>query len=93
MPGLARRLNYEFEIIQQNLNIISTNLSNSEFSLSFSIKEQALFTLGFHHQNLWNRQSSEDRISWLRDELEIDPFDPKLIIAPLKPQTDNPTKL
>lgn len=81
VPGLARRLNIEFEIIQRNLRIDFNSTTNA--NLSFSTKEQALFTLGFHHQNLWNRQSNEARIAWL-EELNLDPYDPKLIIAPLK---------
>ena len=91
VPGLARRLNNEFEIIQRNLKVDSIKLTDSDQNLAFSTKEQALFTLGFHHQNLWNRQSNEDRITWLQ-ELQLDPYNPALIIAPLKQQTDNPIK-
>lgn len=89
VPGLARRLNNEFEIIQRNLSIDSNDTTDA--NLSFSTKEQALFTLGFHHQNLWNRQSNEARIAWL-EELNVDPYNPKLIITPLRQQIDNPEK-
>jgi CRISPR-associated protein Csd1 len=81
--GLSKRLNNEFEAIQRSLGIAISKLSPPGMDSGFSTKEQALFTLGFHHQNLWNKQSSEDRIAWLK-ELELDPYDSKLIIAPLK---------
>jgi CRISPR-associated protein Csd1 len=88
VSGLSRRLNNELEAIQRHLDFNETTPNDK--NLSFSTKEQALFTLGFHHQNLWNKQSSEDRLAWLQ-KLNLDPYDPSLIIAPLK-QPSNSTE-
>jgi CRISPR-associated protein Csd1 len=89
VSGLAQRLNNEFQAIQRSLKIPTDQNDQSGSTFAFSTKEQALFTLGFHHQNLWNKQSSEDRIAWIQS-LNLDPYDPKLIIAPLKqPKTNS----
>mgnify|MGYP000361926123 CR=1 FL=1 len=74
--GLARRLNTEIEIIQ-------AALSPSDMKETFNTKDQALFTLAFHHQNHWHRQSTESRIAFINGQT-LDPFDPALLIAPLK---------
>ncbi len=83
VSGLAKRLNNEFQIIQRYLKIEPDEKDKPSSNLTFSTKEQALFTLGFHHQNLWNRQSTDDRTSWLLN-LNLDPNDSGLVIAPLK---------
>ncbi len=74
--GLAIRLNNEFETITRALKI-------DEVASSFSTKEQALFTVGFHHQNHWNKRKGEDRVAWL-EHLGLDPYNDTLLIAPLK---------
>lgn len=84
VSGLAKRLNNEFEIIQRALK-------TNEIKSTFSTEDQALFTLAFHHQNHWNKQSSEARISWI-ESLKLDPFSNLLLIAPLKKQTTPTTK-
>lgn len=84
VSGLARRLNTEIEVIQKALG--SKNLKET-----FNTKEQALFTLAFHHQNYWNKQSSESRISLIKGQ-GLDPFDPTLLIAPIKEPTTEATK-
>ena len=76
VSGLARRLNTEFEIIQGTL-------SPADLKESFNTKEQALFTLAFHHQNHWHKQSSESR-SALIIQQKLEPSDPALLIAPIK---------
>jgi len=76
VAGLAIRLNNEVEIITRTLRI-------GENTTSFSTKEQAFFTLGFHHQNHWNRRKNEDRVAWLQS-LNLDPYSDNLLIAPLK---------
>lgn len=82
--GLARRLNTEVEIIQ-------SFLTGDNLKETFNTKEQALFTLAFHHQNHWNKQSSESRIAHITMQ-ELDPFDPTLLIAPLKESKTEPAK-
>ncbi len=83
--GLATRLNNEFEIIQFALN-------PSDVKETFNTKDQALFTLAFHHQNHWNRQSTESRIAFITSQ-NLDPFDSSLLIAPLKePKLKQPTE-
>lgn len=81
VAGLARRLNTEIEIIQGALK-------TSEMKETFNTKEQALFTLAFHHQNHWHRQSNEARTAFIKSQ-DLDPFDPRLLIAPIKePKTE-----
>jgi len=82
--GLARRLNTEIEIIQRAL-------SPSDMKETFNTKEQALFTLAFHHQNHWHKQSNETRIKLIKFQ-ELDPFDTSLLIAPIKESKTEPTK-
>ena len=83
--GFARRLNTEIEIIQGAL-------SPSDLKETFNTKDQALFTLAFHHQNHWNRQSTESRIAFITSQ-NLDPFDSSLLIAPLKePKLKQPTE-
>jgi hypothetical protein len=79
--GLAIRLNTEIEIIQGAL-------SSTDMRETFNTKDQALFTLAFHHQNHWHKQSSESRIAFINSQ-NLDPFDPSLLIAPIKePKTE-----
>ena len=87
VSGLSQRLNNEFQAIQRHLKIEPDQENQPSKNYSFTTKEQALFTLGFHHQNQWHKQSSNDRISWIQS-LDLNPYDPALIIAPLK-QTKN----
>ena len=82
--GLAARLNTEIEIMQ-------TALNKTDLKETFNTKEQALFTLGFHHQNYWHKQSSESRINILSED-GLDPFDPSLFIAPLKETKEKTAK-
>lgn len=82
--GLARRLNAEVEAIQ-------AALSPSDMKETFNTKDQALFTLAFHHQNHWHKQSNESRINLIKAQ-NLDPFDLNLLIAPIKepkPETTN----
>lgn len=81
--GLARRLNTEIEIIQGAL-------SPSDMKETFNTREQALFTLAFHHQNHWHKQSNESRINLIKTQ-SLDPFDPTLLIAPIKEPKSEPT--
>lgn len=81
--GLARRLNSELEIIQGALK-------PSELKETFNTKEQALFTLAFHHQNHWHRQSNESRATLIKAQ-NLDPHDPTLLISPIKESTTETT--
>jgi CRISPR-associated protein Csd1 len=83
VSGLARRLNTEVEAILGSLG-------TGDLKETFNTKEQALFTLAFHHQNHWHRQSSDSRIALITAQ-DLDPFDPALLIAPIKESKTEPT--
>lgn len=83
--GLAKRLISEIEAITRFLEI-------SKIPSHLSTQEQALFTLGFHHQNHWHKQSKSDRLNWLLELKIEDPYSPLLLIAPLTKPESNTTK-